>query len=135
MKDITPKKITMGELFEIQSALNVLFQDKSIIATKKKLVFRIRRKCTELLKEYNDIRTSTLDKYSKAEVDGKKFNGYRDKEGMANFEKEMKPLADEEIALVFPKLSFEDIDMDQYTPEDLDILVYFGIVQDDVELE
>ena len=79
--------------------------------------------------------TDGADAINDTEVDGKKFNGYRDKEGMAAFEKEMAPLANEEVKIKFPKLTLDDINMDQYDPEDLDILVTFGIIQDDVESE
>jgi len=133
-KTIT-KKLTVGILFEQQKPFDILFKDKFIYANKKKLLFRARHKCTEIIKEYDEVRRSTVDKYSTAIVNDIPFNGLKDKKGMAAFEKEMDPLANEEVKVKFPKLTLTDIDINHYTAEDLDTLVTLGIIEDDLEEE
>ncbi len=129
----TTKKLIVGTLFEHQVSLNGLFSDTSLSAVKKKLMFRARRTTIDLLKEYNEIRKSTLEKHSTAEINGQPFNGYRDKKAMKAFEKEMDPLANEEVKIKFPDIKIDELDINSYSPAQLDDLVELGLVKDETE--
>ncbi len=126
----TTKTFSVGDLYERAGIMNVYFRDVSIVAAKKKIIFRARRLCIEKVKEYDELRKSTQEKWSKATVNNLPFNGLKDKADMESFKNEMDPIANEIVTIKFPELTLDEIDMDHYTPEALDELVFLGLIKD-----